>query len=137
MLACFQSNMDVIEFQRTEDYYTNEGADYSVNSLVQIPTYPHLVEYRVKLLTIKQTFNIAGGTHQTIPTSALVKQQLHKFSGHIKLNENIPLACESEGYICPGFRGRIFLKVFNFSSNSVVIPPGACIGYIHLSPTTL
>ena len=129
----------MIEFQRTEEYYAKEESDYSLNSLVRIPTCPltHLVEYRVKLLTIKQTFNIAGGTHQTIPTSALVKQQLHKFSGHIKLNENIPLTSESEGYICPGFRGRIFLKVVNYSSNTVVVPPGACIGYIHISPTTL
>ena len=126
----------MIEFQRTEEYYSNEEADYSLNKLVRIPTCPlnHLVEYRVKLLTTKQTFSIAGGVSKTIPTCAIVTKGFSKFSAHIKQNEKIPLNCENEGYISTGFRGRLYITFTNYSINTVQLSGGICIAYLIFSP---
>ena len=51
--------------------------------------------------------------------------------------ENLPLSFESGGYIDRNFKGRVLIKLTNYSTNKVKVNSGTCIGYIVMQPYSL
>ena len=51
--------------------------------------------------------------------------------------ENLPLSFVSGGYIDRNFKGRILIKLTNYSTKKVKLNSGTCIGYIVMQPYSL
>ena len=131
--------MDMPEFERVED----EDEDYNLEDFFLNPTlYPlqPMIDYRIKLLLKNDTLLLAGET-QVVNTSCLMKGKLKtsmsKLSMFLTPYENLPLSFESGGYISRKYRGRIVIKLTNYSTNSTKLHSGTTVGYIVMQPFSM
>ena len=129
-------NMDMVEFGRIVDY--DAESDYGINST--FPSEPayhlrHLIEFRIKLL-LRADVVIEASETKLVDTACKIGKGL-KLSGYVKKNDKLPLTCESEEFVSPRFRGRVTVKLTNYSMKPVKLSSGMCVGYLILSPFTL
>ena len=114
-------------------------ADYEINST--FPRQPenalkHLIDYRIKLF-LKDDVFLEAGDHQLVATTCKITRKCGDLCIHLKPSETLPVTFESEGYISSGFRGRILIKLTNYSGEDRKIPAGTEAGYMILSPFAL
>ena len=97
-----------------------------------------LMEHRIKLLSKEDTV-FFGGEIKLVDTCCVLNRKIKgtKLSMFLIPTENMPLFFESTGYISENFKGRILLKLANYSSNSIKLPSGSSIGYLVLQPHSL
>ena len=97
-----------------------------------------LMEHRIKLLSKEDTV-FYGGEIKLVDTCCVLNRKIKgtKLSMFLIPTENMPLFFESTGYISENFKGRILLKLANYSSNSIKLPSGSSIGYLVLQPHSL
>ena len=78
------------------------------------------------------------GETQILNTSCIIKGKgKFKLSIFLLPYENLPLCFESGGYIDRNFKGRILIKLTNYSTKKVKVNSGTCIGYIVMQPYSL
>ena len=86
------------------------------------------------------TLLLAGET-RGVNTSCLMKGKLKglmsKLSMFLTPFENLPLSFESGGYISRKYRGRVVIKLTNYSTNSIKLHSGTKVGYIVMQPFSL
>ena len=114
----------------------DDGGDYVINA--SFPKQPknilkHLIEYRIKLLLKDEVLMEAGET-QLVATSCKIERRSSDLSLLIKQPEILPFTFGSEGYIHPGFHGRVLIKLTNYCTEPRKILPGTVVGYVILSP---
>ena len=97
-----------------------------------------LMEHRIKLLSKEDTV-FYGGEIKLVDTCCVLSKKIKatKLSMFLIPHENMPLVFESAGYISESFRGRILLKLANYSSNTIKLLSGSSIGYLVLQPHSL
>ena len=103
--------MDMVEFQRIENEYTEE--DYKISAtLPQEAEYHlrHLVEYRIKLL-LKGNVVIEPSESQLVETTCKISKKTPKLCMHLIGYEKLPVAFESDGFISPKYTGRVYVKL--------------------------
>lgn len=88
-----------------------------------------LLEYRVQLMS-KFPFTLKSGESLMIETSCFIQEDVQGCM-YIKANPNIPLVCEEHYVKCENH--NIFLKMYNFTENTVKIPQNVCVGYLIIS----
>ena len=126
--------MDMDELIQTED-------DYDLQEFFP-KTIPYhlqpLMEHRIKLLSKEDTVFYSGEI-KLVDTCCVLNRKIKgtKLSMFLIPTENMPLFFESTGYISENFKGRILLKLANYSSNSIKLPSGSSIGYLVLQPHSL
>ena len=131
--------MDMVEFQRIENEYTEEEEDYKISS-----TFPqeaeyhlrHLVEYRIKLL-LKGSVVIEPSESQLVETACRISKKTPKLGMHMIGYEKLPVSFESDGFISPKYTGRVYVKLTNYSTESVKLSSGMLLGYIVMQPFSL
>ena len=97
-----------------------------------------LMEHRIKLLSKEDTV-FFGGEIKLVDTCCVLNRKIKgtKLSMFLIPCENMPLVFESAGYISESFRGRILLKLANYSSKTIKLLCGSSIGYLVLQPHSL
>ena len=96
-----------------------------------------LIEYRIKLVMKGDSLFLPGET-QVVNTSCIMKgKRKFKLSMFLLPYENLPLCFESGGYIDRNFKGRVLIKLTNYSIKKVKVNSGTCIGYIIMQPYSL
>ena len=97
-----------------------------------------LMEHRIKLLSKEDTV-FFGGEIKLVDTCCVLNKKIKgtKLSMFLIPCENMPLVFESAGYISESFRGRILLKLANYSSKTIKLLCGSSIGYLVLQPHSL
>ena len=126
--------MDMNELIETEeDYDLQEFFPKTIPYRLQ-----PLMEHRIKLLSKEDTV-FYGGEIKLVDTCCVLNRKIKgtKLSMFLIPTENMPLFFESTGYISENFKGRILLKLANYSSNSIKLPSGSSIGYLVLQPHSL
>ena len=126
--------MDMDELIQTED-------DYDLQEFFP-KTIPYhlqpLMEHRIKLLSKEDTV-FYGGEIKLVDTCCVMNKKIkgRKLSMFLIPSENMPLVFESGGYISENFKGRIVLKLANYSSKIIQLQSGTPIGYLVLQPFSL
>ena len=64
-------------------------------------------------------------------------RSMSKLSMFLTPYENLPLSFESGGYISRKYRGRIVIKLTNYSTNSIKLHSGTIVGYIVMQPFSM
>ena len=126
--------MDMNELIQTEeDYDLQEFFPKAIPYHLQ-----PLMEHRIKLLSKEDTV-FSGGEIKLVDTCCVLNKKIKgtKLSMFLIPCENMPLVFESAGYISESFRGRILLKLANYSSNTIKLLSGSSIGYLVLQPHSL
>ena len=97
-----------------------------------------LMEHRIKLLSKEDTL-FYGGEIKLINTCCMLNKKIKgtKLSMFLIPCENMPLVFESGGYISENFKGRILLKLANYSSKTIKLDSGTPVGYIVMQPFSL
>ena len=97
-----------------------------------------LMEHRIKLLSKEDTL-FYGGEIKLINTCCMLNKKIKgtKLSMFLIPHENMSLVFESGGYISENFKGRIVLKLANYSSKIIQLQSGTPIGYLVLQPFSL
>ena len=126
--------MDMDELIQTEE-------DYDLQEFFPktIPYHLHpLMEHRIKLLSKEDTL-FYGGEIKLINTCCMLNKKIKgtKLSMFLIPFENMPLVFESGGYISENYKGRILLKLANYSSKIIQLQSGTPIGYLVLQPYSL
>ena len=114
-----------------EDYYISSFFSVEVQHHLQ-----HLVEHRIKLI-LKQTVIFHAGESQNVETSCILDNRKTKFSLTLKQYEHLPVTFESGGSISSRFKGRIKVKLTNYSCQTMKMFAGSTVGYIVLQPFSL
>ena len=131
---------DMVEFNHingVEDDYNLE--DFFPKSIAE-----HLqpfIEYRIKVV-MKEDLLFLRGESQLVNTSCVIKRKNRskgggKLSMHLVPCETLPLSLESGGYIDTSFKGRIVLKLTNYSGEIKRFCAGTPVAYIVLQPFSL
>ena len=130
--------MDIVNFQQVFDE-DNLQEDYELNSTFP-PKAPyclrHLIEFRLQLL-LKENLSISPGETKLVATACNITEKLPRLSLYIKAPEKLPLLFESEGYVSHKYRGRIFVRVTNYSTQCVSLPTSTNIGYLLVQNSSL
>ena len=130
--------MDIVNFQQVFDE-DNLQEDYELNSTFP-PKAPyhlrHLIEFRLQLL-LKENLSISPGETKLVATACNITEKLPRLSIYIKAPEKLPLLFESEGYVSHKYRGRIFVRVTNYSPQCVSLPTSTNIGYLLVQNSSL
>ena len=94
-----------------------------------------LMEHRIKLLSKEDTV-FYGGEIKLVDTCCVMNKKIKgtKLSMFLIPSENLPLIFESGGYISENFKGRIVLKLANYSSKIIQLQSGINLGYIVMQP---
>ena len=94
-----------------------------------------LIEHRIKLLSKEDTV-FYGGEIKLVDTCCVLNKKIKgtKLSMFLIPSENLPLVFESGGYISENFKGRIVLKLANYSSKIIQLQSGINLGYIVMQP---
>ena len=94
-----------------------------------------LMEHRIKLLCKEDTV-FYGGEIKLVDTCCVLSKKIKgaKLSMFLIPHENMPLVFESGGYVSENFKGRIVLKLANYSSKIMQLQSGINLGYIVLQP---
>ena len=97
-----------------------------------------LMEHRIKLLSKEDTV-FFGGEIKLVDTCCVLNKKIKgtKLSMFLIPCENMPLVFESGGYVSENFKGRILLKLANYSSKTIKLLCGSSIGYLVLQPHSL
>ena len=97
-----------------------------------------LMEHRIKLLSKEDTV-FYGGEIKLVDTCCVLNKKIKgtKLSMFLIPSENMPLVFESGGYISENYKGRILLKLANYSSKTTQLQSGTPIGYLVLQPYSL
>tara|TARA_B110000977_G_scaffold199260_1_gene286119 strand:+ start:1257 stop:1661 length:405 start_codon:yes stop_codon:yes gene_type:complete len=116
-----------------EDYYISSFFSVEVQHHLQ-----HLVEHRIKLI-LKQTVIFHAGESQNVETSFILddRKTRTRLCLTLKSYERLPVTFESEGSINSRFKGRIKLKLTNYSCENIKMIAGSTVGYIVLQPFSL
>ena len=96
------------------------------------------IEYRVKVI-LKENTLFGGGEIKVVNTCCMLNGQRKgtKLSMFLIPVENIPLDFQSGGYISSKYKGRVIVKLANYSTNSIRLQSGTPIAYIVLTPYSL
>ena len=91
---------------------------------------------------LKQTVIFHSGESQNVETSCILdnrktKNRKTKLSLTLKQYEHLPITFESEGTINSKFKGRIKVKLTNYSCQTMKMIAGSTVGYIVLQPFSL
>ena len=94
-----------------------------------------LMEHRIKLLCKEDTV-FYGGEIKLVDTCCVLNKKIKgtKLSMFLIPSENMPLVFESGGYVSENFKGRIVLKLANYSSKIIQLQSGINLGYIVMQP---
>jgi hypothetical protein len=114
-----------------EDYYISSFFLVEVQHHLQ-----HLVEHRIKLI-LKQTVIFHAGESQNVETSFILDDRKTRLCLTLKSYERLPVTFESEGSISSRFKGRIKVKLTNYSCENIKMIAGSTVGYIVLQPFSL
>ena len=126
--------MDMDELIQTEeDYDLQEFFPKTIRYHLQ-----PLMEHRIKLLSKEDTV-FYGGEIKLVDTCCVLSKKIKgtKLSMYLIPHENMSLVFESGGYISENFKGRIVLKLANYSSKIIQLQSGTPIGYLVLQPFSL
>ena len=126
--------MDMNELIQTEeDYDLQEFFPKAIPYHLQ-----PLIEHRIKLLSKEDTV-FYGGEIKLVDTCCVLSKKIKgtKLSMFLIPHENMSLVFESGGYISENFKGRIVLKLANYSSKIIQLQSGTPIGYLVLQPFSL
>ena len=127
--------MEMSELIQTEE------EDYTLQEFFPKPIPYHLqplMEHRIKLLSKEDTV-FHGGEIKLIDTCCVLNKKVkgRKLSMFLIPCENLPLVFESGGYISANYKGRILLKLANYSSKTIQLQSATHIGYLVLQPYSL
>ena len=86
---------------------------------------------------MKDDIFLEAGESQFAATACKITRKPMELCMHLKPSETLPVTFESEGYISSGFRGRILIKLTNYSGEDRKIPAGTEARYMILSPFAL
>ena len=97
-----------------------------------------LIEHRIKLLSKEDTV-FYGGEIKLVDTCCVINKKMKgtKLSMFLIPSENMTLVFESGGYVSENYKGRILLKLANYSSKIIQLQSGTPIGYLVLQPYSL
>ena len=87
------------------------------------------LEYRVQLMS-KYPFTLNSGESSIIETNCFIQEDVQGCM-YLKTNPSIPLLCEEHYVKCENH--KIFLKLFNFTQNTITMPENVCVGYLIIS----
>jgi hypothetical protein len=121
------------------DLHENIEDDYYISSFFPVEVQYHLqplIEHRIKLV-LKQTVIFHSGESQNVETSCILDSRKTKFSLTLKQYEHLPVTFESVGTISSKFKGRIKVKLTNYSCQTMKMFAGSTVGYIVLQPFSL
>ena len=126
------------------DLHENIEDDYYISSFFPVEVQYHLqplIEHRIKLV-LKQTVIFHSGESQNVETSCILdnrktKNRKTKFSLTLKQYEHLPVTFESGGSISSRFKGRIKVKLTNYSCQTMKMFAGSTVGYIVVQPFSL
>ena len=123
-----------MESSTENNYYTYQ--EYEINAT--FPKQPenslkHLIDYRIKLKSTEEV-SFEPLESRLLPTACKVTRKPGDLCMHLKPNESLPLTFESDGFISPNYRGRIYVKLVNYSNEVKTVPEGTEVGYIVLQP---
>ena len=126
--------MDMNELIQTEeDYDLQEFFPKAIPYHLQ-----PLIEHRIKLLSKEDTV-FYGGEIKLVDTCCVMNKKMKgtKLSMFLIPSENMTLVFESGGYVSENYKGRILLKLANYSSKIIQLQSGTPIGYLVLQPYSL
>ena len=97
-----------------------------------------LIEYRVKLI-LKENTTFNGGEIKVVNTCIMLNGKLKgsKLSMFLIPAENMRLDFQSGGYISGNYKGRVLVKLANYSGKIMKLHSGTPVGYILLTPYSL
>ena len=98
-----------------------------------------LIEHRVKLL-MKDDVTFNAGEMETINTRCIISGKLKgaKMNMFLIPAENMfGLSLLSSGFVSCDYRGRILLKLGNFSESKIMVQKGSLCAYLVLTPYSL
>ena len=74
-------------------------------------------------------------------TTCVVKGKMQSQRGNLSMYlvpyKNLPLSFESGGYMDKKFKGRVMVKLTNYSTKKVKLTSGTSIGYIAMQPFSM
>ena len=126
--------MDMNELIQTEeDYDLQEFFPKAIPYHLQ-----PLIEHRIKLLSKEDTVFYEGEI-KLVDTCCVMNKKMKgtKLSMFLIPSENMTLVFESGGYVSENYKGRILLKLANYSSKIIQLQSGTPIGYLVLQPYSL
>ena len=94
------------------------------------------IEHRVKLI-LKENTTFHGGDIKVVNTCCMLNGKGTKLSMFLIPMENMPLDFQSGGYIASNYKGRVLVKLANYSVNSMKLQSGTPIGYIVMTSYSL
>ena len=94
------------------------------------------IEHRVKLI-LKENTTFHGGDIKVVNTCCMLNGKGTKLSMFLIPMENMPLDFQSGAYIASNYKGRVLVKLANYSAKSIKLQSGTPIGYIVLTPYSL
>lgn len=126
--------MDICELAVVED-------DYNLEDFFPKKIPYHLrpfIEHRVKLI-LKENTSFRGGEMKIVNTCCMLNGKLKgvNLSMFLIPAENTSLDFQSVGYISSNYRGRVLVKLANYSGKSIKLQSGTSIGYIVMTPYSL
>ena len=126
--------MDISELALPEDDFNLQ--DFFPKS---IPYHlQNLIEHRVKLI-LKENTCFRGGDIKVVNTCCILNGKLKetKLSMFLIPMENMPLDFQSGGYIASNYKGRVLVKLANYSEKTIKLQSGTPVGYVVLTPYSL
>jgi hypothetical protein len=126
-------------FNDIRDLHENIEEDYYISSFFPVELQHHLqplIEHRIKLI-LKQTVVFHAGESQNVETSCILDDRKTRLSLTLKQYEHLPVTFESGGSISSRFKGRIKVKLTNYSCETIKMIAGSTVGYIVLQPFSL
>ena len=127
-------SIDMVEFNKMEEIEDDYILEDFFPKTLPYPLQP-LIEYRIKLVT-KENIILLGGESLQVNTACVIKKK-NQLTMHIKPYENLPVKFESVGYIDTNYRGRVSVKLVNYTSKKIKMCSGTSVGYIVMQPFSL
>ena len=126
--------MDISELALPEEDYNLEDFFPKKISYDLLP----YIEHRVKLI-LKENTTFHGGDIKVVNTCCILNGKVKgtKLSMFLIPMENMPLDFQSGGFISSNYKGRVLLKLANYSAKSIKLQAGTPIGYIVMTPYSL
>ena len=121
------------------DLHENIEEDYCISSFFPVELQYNLqplIEHRIKLV-LKQTVIFHSGESQNVETSCILDNRKTRLSLTLKQYEHLPVTFESGGSISSRFKGRIRVKLTNYSCQTMKMFAGSTVGYIVVQPFSL
>ena len=94
------------------------------------------IEHRVKLI-LKENTTFHGGDIKVVNTCCMLNGKGTKLSMFLIPMENMPLDFQSGGYIASNYKGRVLVKLANYSEKTIKLQSGTPVGFVVLTPYSL